>query len=211
MICTRIGSGLILVVLAGFFVGCFSSAANAGVVTMSSDDYATLTGYVYCDLNDNLICDENEGMIPNVWIILEGVTEKGESLSRKTFTDLYGEYVFKKIPVGTYSLTQVQPIEFINGLCNPCGTVNDLAVGQAVQSGPDKANKYVDIVLSPGDVGVAYNFSEAGLKSAYLSKRDLLSRKPPVQLIPEPGSAAMMIGLLLCGGLAVKRRPRFDS
>ncbi|HBO45547.1 MAG TPA: hypothetical protein DD670_16775 [Planctomycetaceae bacterium] len=210
MICSRICSTLILVVLAGFFVGRFSSVAEADVITMGSDDYATLTGYVYCDLNDNVTYDENEGLIPNVWIILEGVTEGGESLSRKAFTNSYGDYVFKKIPAGVYSLKQVQPIEFLNGLPNAPGTVNDVPVGQAVDNGPDKANQYVNVVLSAGGVGVEYNFSEAGLKSAYLSKRDLLSRKPPVQLIPEPGIAAMIVGLLLCGGLSVTRRARGD-
>ena len=111
---------------------CLALTASADVVTVGSDGYATLTGFVYCDLNDNLMYDDNEGLIPNVWIILSKQVEGGEQEIARTFTGLFGEYAFKKIPSGVYSVTQVQPIEFINGLPNAPGTVNGVPVGEAV-------------------------------------------------------------------------------
>ncbi len=177
---------------------CAPALTIAEVISLGDEDYASLAGYVYVDLNLNWELEVGEALIPDVVVILEGLTDKGELVSVETSTSQYGAYSFTGVLPGVYSVTEVQPIEFLQGLPNEPGTVNGTPVGEA--AGPDA---FVNIALDAGDVGIMYNFGEAGLRSAYISKRHFLTYEgepedPPGGDIPEPGGATLLsVGSLL--------------
>ncbi len=77
----------------------------------------TIAGSVYHDQNNNGIFDEAaiEGLA-GVTVQLTGVDHLGSSVSLTTTTNANGDYSFTGIRPGTYTVTEVQPAGFLNGL-----------------------------------------------------------------------------------------------
>ena len=204
-------SGFRCVLLTAMVVGCCAlwtpMSAEAEVIKVGSDQYVSLQGHVYADLNHNRTLDEDEWVIPNVVIqctLAEPVPTGGTPVTESATTDQYGFFSFSGLQPGTYILSEDDPIAFMQGLPGNPGTVNGSPVGQA--DGPDK---FVNITLAAGDAGKDYNFGESGLRSAYLSKRYLLTKQEEIEEIPEPSGVVLLtIGSLLCLGLTGMGRAR---
>jgi hypothetical protein len=204
----RRNRALVVVAVLGCAMLCATVPARAEVVRVGTAPFASLSGYVYADMNDTCALEVGEYIIPNVKITLTGVTEKGDSVSASTVTGTYGDYAFLKLEAGTYTLTETQPIEFLEGKYNmrQPGTINGVTAGTNVGT-VDGPNAFKGIKLVLGSEGVMYNFGEAGLRSAYVSKRQFLTyTEKPTGFVPEPTVAMLLAtGLLLLLGAA--RRP----
>ncbi len=182
------------------------SSVCAGPIDIGSKEYGTLSGFVYCDDNNNAIWDSVEFRIRDVLIILDGVIEpvapedpvaillgagqrpldssEKETVQAFTWTDERGCYSFENILPGTYSVTEITPYMFIEGKANPAGSL-----GGTVAT----ANQYTEIVIAATDKGEDYNFGEWGLRTKYLSKRQL------IVVVPEPSFAVFAVGLIFLG------------
>lgn len=114
---------------------------------------ASISGYVYEDLNDNGIMEANEPGIPNtavtLWILNESTGEY-EATGRQVFTDSAGHYVFNDLQPGRiYRLVETQPAGYDDGK----DTIGSL--------GGEKGNDvFYNISVKPGDEGINYNFGE---------------------------------------------------
>jgi protocatechuate 3,4-dioxygenase beta subunit len=114
---------------------------------------ASLAGFVYKDKNDNGRKDADEKGIESVLITLTGTDDQGNAVTLTQRTDANGAYRFANLRPGTYTLTERQPNEFLDGK-DSVGTLGGVA-------GPDQFN---GIVVDAGDVGRDYNFGEGRKK-----------------------------------------------
>ena len=154
----------------------------------NSETFASLSGYVYVDIDADGIRDDFERVLRGVQIILTGTDDEGEDVYRSTFTKTDGTYLFDELAAGTYEITEVQPEQFIEGPANAPGTAGGVAKG---------SNRFIKIVLQEveGDEeveGIGYNFGEWGLKPQFISKRPFLSS------VPEPTSLALLATVAGC-------------
>ncbi len=89
---------------------------------------ADISGRVYIDGNNNGVFDTGEAGIPNVTINVTGTSSTGTAVTRSTTTDANGLYSFLDLPVGTYTIQQVQPNNFRSRATN-VGTINGTTTG----------------------------------------------------------------------------------
>lgn len=113
-----------------------------------------LSGKVFEDSNDNGIQDAGEQGIPGVELLLSGTDINGNPINLTTTTDANGDYLFDALPPSDssgYSVSEIQPEDFLDGLENNNGTVI-----------PDSRNSDVisGIVLLPNDNQGNLNFAE---------------------------------------------------
>jgi serine-aspartate repeat-containing protein C/D/E len=120
-----------------------------------------ISGYVYHDKNQNAKRDSGEQPIPGSTIQL--VNQTGQIVAT-TQTNAQGFYEFKDLIPGNYSIRQIQPLGYLDGL-DSAGTIDGVAVGTAVNPG-DVINA---VLLRQGQTGINYNFGE--LMPASLSGR----------------------------------------
>jgi len=109
----------------------------------------SISGTVFVDANNNGIHDIGEVGIADVTITLTGTDDAGNSVSRTVQTSAYGTYSFDKLARGTYSVTETQPANYLDGkdsIGNSGGTLS-----------PDKVSA---IVLTSGSVVSNINFGE---------------------------------------------------
>ncbi len=110
--------------------------------------YASVSGYVYVDANDNGVKDPGEAGLPAAQLTL--LDANGNVLATTT-TDSTGYYQFNSLMPGTYAVTVAQPAGYYPGL-DSSGT----AGGTAHNPG----NLIDGIPLAGGVVGLNYNFGE---------------------------------------------------
>ncbi len=125
---------------------------------------SSLSGFVYVDINNDGVKQASESVIANAVVWLSGVDNLGNTIDPiSTTTDLTGAYTFQNLLPGTYTLTEVQPAAFVDGIDTigtPGGTVgNDV---------------FSNIVLPAGYDGVNNNFGERSLLPELYSKRVLI-------------------------------------
>ena len=202
---------VLLVVAAGV------SHVRGDVVETGSDVFASLSGFVYCDINNSGTYDNSEDRLRDVLIILDGLIEpidpdspeaeawgvgqrplepgEKETHQRIAWTDSQGFYRFDNVLPGTYSVTEVTPYMFVEGKANAAGSVDGQVVGRVVTS-----NQFAAVVIPTGGKGVGYNFGEWGLRSRYLSKRSL------IVVVPEPSTVMLIAGVLFLGLYWRRRR-----
>ncbi|MBI1764183.1 MAG: carboxypeptidase regulatory-like domain-containing protein [Acidobacteria bacterium] len=112
-----------------------------------------LSGFVYCDTNNDGVKQAGEGGVPGVTIQLMGTDSQGP-VNLSTATDASGSYSFSNLRPGTYTIKELQPAGFTDGLD---------AVGSL---GGTLANDQIsNITLPQNGVGVNYNFGEGCLGS----------------------------------------------
>jgi large repetitive protein len=109
---------------------------------------ASLSGFVYHDIDNDGLKDAAEPGIAGVVITLNGSTVSGP-VNLNTVTVAGGGYLFPNLPAGTYSISETQPLGWTDGK-DTIGTPGGL-VGNDVFS---------NIVLNPGVNGANNNFGE---------------------------------------------------
>jgi uncharacterized repeat protein (TIGR01451 family)/fimbrial isopeptide formation D2 family protein len=77
-----------------------------------------ISGSVFEDLNNDGIQDPDEPGIPGVEVTLTGTDVLGNPVSITVVTDADGRYEFTDLNAGVYTLTQTQPIGFVDGIDN---------------------------------------------------------------------------------------------
>lgn len=136
---------------------------NVGLITLESGQQAvkvdfcehrpsSLGGYVYHDADNDGNRDTSESPIAGVIVIL--LDESGSEVDR-TRTNATGAYRFETLHAGSYTLVELQPDGWIDGL-DSVGQVDGVRRG-VVDSAADRISR---IQLGWGEDGTEYNFGE---------------------------------------------------
>ena len=111
---------------------------------------SSLAGFVYVDADDDGIRDTDERGISGVTINLSGTDDAGRSLSLTTTTAADGGYSFTDLFSGTYTISEVQPAQYLDGK-DTQGTPG---------TGTTQNDRFANIVLAAGVDGTNNNFGE---------------------------------------------------
>ena len=133
-----------------------SNNSKSAVVQISQ---STIAGTVFGDTNLDNIVQSGEG-IAGVTLTLSGTDAAGNAVSRTTTTDSAGNFLFDRLPKGTYSIVETQPprtYDRYETAGSVGGTVNNATFG----SGP-AANTIGNIVLPANTAATGYLFEEVG-------------------------------------------------
>ena len=76
--------------------------------------YNGISGYVYADANANGVRNSESG-IPQVTLILTGMTTLSETVLRAQQTDANGFYAFGGMAPGTYRVRELQAGDYVDG------------------------------------------------------------------------------------------------
>lgn len=192
--------------LAALAVLVATPTTQAGIIIIS--------GYAYIDRNNDGTLTFNdqpnpEFVIPGVTIQLFSVLGATETLIDTEVTNDVGFYQFSPLAAGDFTLRQVQPVEYVDGLTT-AGLIRDLAGNpNPLGSDPGNAlpNAIAGIQMPDNSRGVLFNFAERGLRAEYVSKRYLLGTAPPLPTahIPEPATGALA-AIASLAALAMLRR-----
>ena len=115
---------------------------------------ASLWGTVWHDANNDGVIGANEDRIANVEIRL---TDANGDFVASTTTNSDGEYHFEDLAPGHYTITEIQPTDFVDGR-DSLGTVTDL--NGNTRAGGEQANDEFTVWLDSGDQGTNYDFGE---------------------------------------------------
>jgi hypothetical protein len=134
----------------------FITDSNCGLVGSANVTItrapASVSGFVYVDLNNNGIKDPGEAGVPNVRITLFKLVGSTYVQQTSMLTNSAGFYQFSNLPPGTYKVVETEPTNFLQGK-KTVGTVN------GVKDGVDPTRAIAAIVLNPGNNGINYNFA----------------------------------------------------
>ena len=112
----------------------------------------SLSGTSYQDLNLNGVLDSGEPGIAGVTMNLTGETANGDPVNLFTETDADGNYIFDDLPSGTFNVTEVQPVGYLDGQ-DTVGSEGGTQTGTDTISG---------VFLDPVDA-TGYNFGNIAL------------------------------------------------
>jgi hypothetical protein len=129
------------------FTGSYS--ATKAVTPSEEVALSSLAGFVYEDDNNNGIKEGSEAAISGVLITLDGINDLGQAVHLTALTDINGLYSFTGLRPGTYTLSEDQPLNFLDG--------QDTIGSQGGNVGNDQ---FLGIVLGAGVHGVNNNFGE---------------------------------------------------
>lgn len=143
-------------------------------VTDDSRD-AVISGSVWADTNSNSIRESHELAIRGVTIELTGTSRQGESISMVTTTNANGVYVFEDLPAGTYTVTQIQPSSFHDGLAIAprSSSTNTAAVV--------RTNQISAIQITPSQRIEDGDFTELGYRADAIPSNAFTARRPAVR------------------------------
>ncbi|MCA9189016.1 MAG: carboxypeptidase regulatory-like domain-containing protein, partial [Planctomycetales bacterium] len=113
---------------------------------------AAISGFVYHDRNNDGLFAISEQGIGGVLVRL--VDEQGQIVAEQ-LTANDGSYRFTDLRAGNYTLSEVQPAGWIDGI-DAAGTINGVVVGHAFSA----LDRIDDVVLRWGDNGIDYDFGE---------------------------------------------------
>jgi protocatechuate 3,4-dioxygenase beta subunit len=120
---------------------------------------ASITGNVYLDVvDDGALSSAGDVPLAGATVTLTGVTLAGDPVSLTTSTDATGAYRFANLPPGTYTVTEQQPVGFIDD-ADTAGSVGGTASNDS----------FAGIVLSPTTAATGYNFGEQPPATASIS------------------------------------------
>src|SRR5207248_3027920 len=115
---------------------------------------ASLSGYVFCDHNNDGIRQSGEEAISGVTITLTGTNDLGIIVPIVTTTNASGFYSFTNLRPGTYKITENQPAGYFDGK-DTIGT----------PGGSTSNDMFSNIVLTSSTNGVNNNFAEVGINN----------------------------------------------
>jgi len=118
---------------------------------------SSLAGTVFGDTNLDNIVQPGEGLA-GVALTLSGTDLFGNAITRTTTTDAAGNYLFDRLPPGTYAVVETQPANTFDRFetaGTAGGTVNNAAFG----SGP-AFNTIAGVVLGANTAATGYLFEE---------------------------------------------------
>ncbi len=132
---------------------------------------SSIAGTVFADANLDNVVQPGEG-IAGVTLTLTGTDTFGTAVNRTTTTDAAGNYLFDRLPPGTYTIVETQPAGTYDRLetaGSAGGTVNNAAFGSAPAT-----NTIGGITLAAGTAATGYLFEEvAAARVAGTIYRDL--------------------------------------
>jgi protocatechuate 3,4-dioxygenase beta subunit len=143
---------------------------------------ASLTGYVYLDLNDDGVKQPVEPGISGVTVTLTFSDAQGQSHSLAAQTASTGAYLFTNLAPGFYTITATQPSGYADG--------QDTIGSQGGTAGDDVLS---NILLGSGTVGTGNNFGEVGASLAGFVYVDI--NDDGVKQETEPGLANVPVTL----------------
>ncbi|TWT77035.1 Serine-aspartate repeat-containing protein D precursor [Posidoniimonas polymericola] len=121
-------------------------------------ELATLSGFVYHDLNDDGVFDPNESPIAGVELKL--LDANGADTGLRAVTNADGYYKFVDLEPGKYTVMEFHPDGWVDGKDTP-GTHGGLAADES--AGP--VDMISSVMLTYGDHAEEYNFGEILLAS----------------------------------------------
>ena len=154
----------------GYTVEDINGATTDAVIDITVLPTSSISGSVFVDDNGNGIQDVGEAGIAGVEVTLIGEDINGNAVELTVLTDANGNYTFDGLVAGTYSVFQVQPEGFDDGVAT-----SDVA-------GSIGSNQLNNIVLGFGDNFTSNSFSEIS------------------QITGTSGSPALLPGFLNFGG-----------
>ena len=126
---------------------------GAGVDSINNDfdeTTASISGTVFEDPDNDGVQDDGEPGIEGVTVTLTGTDDLGNPVNLTTTTDANGDYEFPNLISGTYTVTETQPDDYVDGI--------DTA-GSA--GGDDSVNDVISAIdLTPGANATDYDFAE---------------------------------------------------
>ncbi|WHT21620.1 SdrD B-like domain-containing protein [Crossiella sp. CA-258035] len=122
---------------------------QSGTDYLFTETRAVIGGHVYVDANNNGIMDSGETGIAGATVTLTGTDVNGQPVSKTVTTAAGGSYEFTKLLSGNYTVTETQPVGYLDG--------KDKA-GNA--GGTASNDKVVGITLPAGSAAMGYDFGE---------------------------------------------------
>jgi hypothetical protein len=163
---------------------------------------ASISGFVYSDMNENGVKEPGEAGIGGIPIALAGTDDQGRPVSLTTTTAADGSYSFTSLRPGTYSLTKTaEPAGYMKGL-DTVGT----------PGGVTGYNTFTGIQLAQGVNGANNNFGEvpAGALSGFVYNDVHNSGVRTPDDPPIPGTTVTLTGTSL-GGLVFNTSVQTNS
>ncbi len=143
-----------------------NQANNSATATTEVAVPGSISGTVYLDVSQDGVLDAGDPGIAGVTIQLTGTNIQGTAVDQTATSDANGAYTFADILPGTYTLTQTQPPQFVDGQTN---------VGTGA-GGVAGTNEITQLNLPSGTDATGYDFGEL---QSVLSKRRLLASSQP--------------------------------
>lgn len=155
--------------------------------------FSAISGFVFEDLNNNGLQEQGEPAIPDTPVILFGEDNEGNRVTRRLLTDAAGFYNFTELSPGSYSVIEIQPGIFTDGLDrNGSGFAADA-----------ENDAFLNIALGPQQQAAAVNFGE-GIEDE--SKRDFLASNQSLGEVISPSRPLAVTGTgSVSGSVAVDR------
>jgi hypothetical protein len=145
---------------------------NVATATITDDDgQSTISGVVYVDGDNDGVRDEGETGVPGAQVTLRRTDTTGTP-DVVLLTGNDGTFSFANVGPGTYSIIQLQPGAFLDGL--------DATSTQGATAGNDTIS---NLVISGGAASTGNNFGERGLLPAFVSTQLYLASTPEASIV----------------------------